>query len=94
MACMGNACVAAGWPLLSPSIHELGASHELASEAHVRQALGRVDLGSPLNNPELHPVSAYTPTERLLARLEALTLVAPLCKPQHEAMYRRAQALL
>ncbi|KAK9830590.1 hypothetical protein WJX81_002568 [Elliptochloris bilobata] len=55
------------------------------------EAVGRVDLGSPLNDPELHPECAYTPMERLLARLEALTLVAPTCQAQHAAMYNVRQ---
>ena len=54
------------------------------------QAVGRVDLASVLNDAALHLASAYTPTERLLARLEALTLVAPVCQEQHAHMYRHA----
>ena len=54
------------------------------------QAVGRVDLASPLNDRALHPASAYTLVERLLARLEALTLVPPADQAAHAAMYRRA----
>ncbi len=53
-----------------------------------------MDLASPLNDRALHPASAYTHVERLLARLEALTLVPPACQAQHAAMYRRARTRL
>ncbi len=67
----------------------LHARHAPAPDLRVTQAVGRVDLASPLSDPQAHPASAYTPTERLLARLEALSLVPPTCQAQHEAMYRR-----
>lgn len=109
-ASMGNACFAGGElpqhdPPQQPSLppppgaarDAPHAGHAPAPDPRVTQAVGRMDLASPLSdpqahptlNPTLHPASAYTPTERLLARLEALSLVPPTCQAQHEAMYRR-----
>lgn len=51
-----------------------------------------MDLASPANDPALRPAAVYSATERLLARLEALSLIAPTCQAQHAAMYRRAPA--
>ena len=93
-SCMGNACVSgskqpppppAPAPPCCKDVPPLGAYTRSAS-----QAVGRVDVASPLNDPALHPANAYTPTERLLARLEALTLVPPVCQEQHAALYRHA----
>ena len=92
---MGNSCVSSGQqpPPQPAPVPPCCPEGPLPSCAHTRsapQAVGRVDLASPLNDPALHPVSAYTPTERLLARLEALTLVSPVCQEQHAPMYRHA----
>ena len=91
---MGNACVSGGeQPHPQPAPMPPCCPEAPPTRAHTcsaPQAVGRVDLASALNDAALHPASAYTPTERLLARLEALTLVAPVCQEQHAPMYRHA----
>lgn len=90
---MGNACVSGGeQPHTQPAPVPPYCPEGSPTCAYTcnTQAVGRVDLVSALNDPLLHPASAYTPTERLLARLEALTLVAPVCQEQHAPMYRHA----
>lgn len=91
--CMGNACVNGGKPphlQPAPTPPCPGVLPPCANTGSAPQAVGRVDLASALNDPVLHPTSAYMSTERLLARLEALTLVAPVCQEQHAPMYRHA----
>ena len=94
---MGNACVSGGeQPQPQPAPVPACLPEGLSTCANTRcapQAVGRVDLASALNDPALHPVSAYTSTERLLARLEALTLVSPVCQEQHAPVYRHALSL-
>ncbi|GLI65397.1 hypothetical protein VaNZ11_008953 [Volvox africanus] len=53
------------------------------------EANARVDLDNPANDIRLHPHSTYSPLERGLARLEALSGVSPLSlqQPEVAALY-------
>lgn len=56
------------------------------------QRVARVDLTSPLNSAHV-PVS-YTPVERLLTHLEAITGILPASYDRHQEMYRCASLLV
>lgn len=51
------------------------------------QAHGRVEVSHPRNSASASPDSAYSPLERALARLEALTDARPCCYDRYKDMY-------
>ena len=58
---------------------------------HVRallQSFGRLELETDRNNPAAFPVSAYSPLENVLVRMELLTSTRPLAADRYPELYR------